>query len=95
MQDEVLQRIGESHNASPAQVALAWLLQQGFAVIPSSTKRENLAANLAAQELRLTDKEMQQVAALDRNERLATPVSRQNGADRQRTGNGRTGGISI
>lgn len=27
MQDEVLQRIGESHNASPAQVTLAWLLQ--------------------------------------------------------------------
>ena len=73
MQDEVLQRIGESHNASPAQVALAWLLQQGFAVIPSSTKRENLAANLAAQELRLTDEEMQQIATLDRNERLANP----------------------
>ncbi|MFL9811887.1 2,5-didehydrogluconate reductase DkgB [Stutzerimonas sp. VN223-3] len=73
MQDEVLQRIGESHNASPAQIALAWLLQQGFAVIPSSTKRENLAANLKAQELRLTDEEMQQIAALDRNERLANP----------------------
>jgi len=73
MQDEVLQHIGESHNASPAQVALAWLLQQGFAVIPSSTKRENLAANLAAQELRLSDEEMQQIATLDRNERLANP----------------------
>ncbi|MCQ4314236.1 2,5-didehydrogluconate reductase DkgB [Pseudomonas stutzeri] len=73
MQDEVLQRIGESHNASPAQIALAWLLQQGFAVIPSSTKRENLAANLAAQKLRLTDEEMQQIATLDRNERLANP----------------------
>ena len=73
MQDEVLQRIGESHNASPAQVALAWLLQQGFAVIPSSTKRENLAANLAARKLRLTEEEMQQIATLDRNERLANP----------------------
>src|SRR5690606_5828814 len=73
MQDEVLQRIGERHNASPAQVALAWALQQGFAVIPSSTKRENLAANLAAQELRLTDDEMQQIAKLERNERLANP----------------------
>ncbi len=73
MQDEVLRRIGESHNASPAQVALAWLLQQGFAVIPSSTKRENLAANLAARKLRLTEEEMQQIATLDRNERLANP----------------------
>lgn len=73
MQDETLKRIGQAHNASPAQVALAWLLQQGFAVIPSSTKRENLAANLAAQQLRLTDEEMQQIATLDRNERLANP----------------------
>ncbi|WP_415844242.1 2,5-didehydrogluconate reductase DkgB [Stutzerimonas zhaodongensis] len=73
MQDEVLKRIGEAHNASPAQIALAWLLQQEFAVIPSSTKRENLVANLAAQELRLNDDEMQQIAALDRNDRLANP----------------------
>ncbi|MGM3390101.1 2,5-didehydrogluconate reductase DkgB [Stutzerimonas stutzeri] len=73
MQDDTLKRIGQAHNASPAQVALAWLLQQGFAVIPSSTKRDNLAANLAAQQLRLTDQEMQQIATLDRNERLANP----------------------
>ncbi|MCJ0975831.1 2,5-didehydrogluconate reductase DkgB [Pseudomonas sp. PS1] len=73
MQDDTLKRIGQAHNASPAQVALAWLLQQGFAAIPSSTKRENLAANLAAQQLRLTDEEMQQIATLDRNERLANP----------------------
>ncbi|MGA6096276.1 2,5-didehydrogluconate reductase DkgB [Stutzerimonas marianensis] len=73
MQDDTLKRIGQAHNTSPAQVALAWLLQQGFAVIPSSTKRENLAANLAAQQLRLTDQEMQQIATLDRNERLANP----------------------
>ena len=73
MQDDVLQRIAKAHNASPAQIALVWLLQQGFAVIPSSTKRENLAANLAAQELRLTEEEMKQITALDRNERLANP----------------------
>lgn len=42
-------------------------------MIPSSTKRENLAANLEAQQLRLTDEEMQQIATLDRNERLANP----------------------
>ncbi len=73
MQDDTLKRIGQAHNASPAQVTLAWLLQHGFAVIPSSTKRENLAANLAVQQLRLTDEEMQQIATLDRNERLANP----------------------
>ncbi|MBA1275899.1 2,5-didehydrogluconate reductase DkgB [Stutzerimonas azotifigens] len=73
MQDEVLKSIGEAHRASAAQVTLAWLLQQGFAIIPSSTKRANLQANLEAQELRLSDEEMARIATLDRGERLANP----------------------
>ena len=54
-------------------MALAWSLQQGFAVIPSSTRRENLAANLQAQRLTLSEAEMQAIATLDRGERLANP----------------------
>ena len=46
LKEPVMQAIAERHGATPAQVALAWALQQGYAVIPSSTKRENLAANL-------------------------------------------------
>jgi 2,5-diketo-D-gluconate reductase B len=54
-------------------VTLAWLLQQGFAVIPSSTKRAHLESNLAARELRLTVAEMAAIGELERNERLANP----------------------
>ncbi|MGP9823491.1 2,5-didehydrogluconate reductase DkgB [Ectopseudomonas khazarica] len=68
-----IQRIAAAHGASPAQVALAWSLQQGYAVIPSSTKRENLAANLAATDLRLSDADMAAIAALERGERVANP----------------------
>ena len=42
-------------------------------LIPSSTRRENLAANLQAQQLRLSEAEMQAIAGLDRGERLANP----------------------
>jgi 2,5-diketo-D-gluconate reductase B len=73
MQDETLKQIADKHRATPAQVALAWLLRQGFAVIPSSTKRENLQSNLAAQQLRLDDEDMAAIAKLDRNERIANP----------------------
>jgi len=48
-------------------------LQQGFAVIPSSTKRDNLAGNLLAADLRLSDEDMAQIATLDRGHRLANP----------------------
>ncbi|TWG81135.1 2,5-diketo-D-gluconate reductase B [Cupriavidus gilardii J11] len=73
LQDPVIQRIAQAHQASPAQVALAWALQQGYAVIPSSTKRDNLAANLRARELRLSDDDMAAIAQLDRGTRLANP----------------------
>ena len=73
MEDPVLQRIGEQHNASLAQVALAWAMQLGYAVIPSSTKRTHLESNYRAQELKLSDTDMDAIAELDRNERLVSP----------------------
>ncbi|SSU03400.1 aldehyde reductase [Acinetobacter baumannii] len=48
-------------------------MQRGFAVIPSSTKRENLISNLKAQDIELTAAEMQMIAELDRNSREVSP----------------------
>jgi 2,5-diketo-D-gluconate reductase B len=48
-------------------------LQQGFAVIPSSTKRANLEHNLKLQGIVLSADDMAQIATLERNERLANP----------------------
>lgn len=73
LKDPVIQAIADKHQASTAQVALAWALQQGYAVIPSSTKRENLAGNLQAAQLRLDAEDMAQIAELDRGERVANP----------------------
>ncbi|WP_404993453.1 2,5-didehydrogluconate reductase DkgB [Cupriavidus pauculus] len=73
MDDPVLRDIAASHDVSPAQIALAWLMQQGYAVIPSSTKRANLQSNLAARRVTLTDAEMAAIGGLDRGERLANP----------------------
>lgn len=71
--DPVIGAIAQAHGSTPAQVALAWALQLGYAVIPSSTRRENLASNLLAQQLRLGDAEMAQIVALDRGGRLVDP----------------------
>ncbi|RZI66164.1 MAG: 2,5-didehydrogluconate reductase DkgB [Variovorax sp.] len=73
LQDPVIEAIAQARGATPAQVVLAWAMQLGYAVIPSSTKRENLANNLLAQQLALDDADMAQIAALDRNERLTSP----------------------
>ncbi|KAI0091134.1 NADP-dependent oxidoreductase domain-containing protein [Irpex rosettiformis] len=49
--------IARKHNATPGQVALAWLLAQGDDIIPipGTTKVENLDENLGAMKLKLTD----------------------------------------
>lgn len=73
MDDPLLQRIASTHNTTPALISLAWLLQSGFAVIPSSTKRHNLQSNLQAINLKLSEAEMAEIAQLDRGERLANP----------------------
>lgn len=73
LKDPVLARIAAKHNATVAQVALAWALQLGYAVIPSSTKRENLASNLLARDLKLDAEDMAAIAALERNGREVSP----------------------
>ncbi|KAA8728681.1 2,5-didehydrogluconate reductase DkgB [Ewingella americana] len=73
LKDETIIAVAARHDATPAQVVLAWALQLGYAVIPSSTKRENLASNLLAQQLKLTDADMADIAKLERNGRLVSP----------------------
>ncbi len=75
MDDAVLRGIAQRHGATPAQVALAWAMKQGYAVIPSSTKRANLQSNLGACTLQLGAEDIEAIAALDRGQRLANPSS--------------------
>lgn len=73
LNDPVLAEIANKHHATVAQVALAWALQLGYAVIPSSTKRENLCSNLLAKDLALDADDMTRIAALERNGREVNP----------------------
>lgn len=74
LDDTVITAIARTHGWTPAQVVLAWAMQQGFSVIPSSTKRANLQSNLLAPSLSLNKEEMARIAALDRGERLISPA---------------------
>lgn len=75
LKDEVINAIAAKHNATPAQVILSWAMGEGYAVIPSSTKRENLASNLLAQDLHLDEDDRQAIAELECNDRLVSPES--------------------
>lgn len=59
-----LKEIAGRHNATPAQIALAWLLrQEGTIVIPKSASLERIAENRDATNIQLSDADL---AALDR-----------------------------
>lgn len=73
LQEPLIQQIAERLHATPAQVTLAWAMQSGYAVIPSSTKRTNLLSNLGATALTLSETDMALIATLDRGHRLTSP----------------------
>jgi 2,5-diketo-D-gluconate reductase A len=66
---EPVRRAVERTGATPAQVILAWHVALGCAVIPRSTKRERLAENLAALDIRLTPEEVTEIEALETGHR--------------------------
>ena len=58
VEEEVLKEIAEAHDATPGQVALAWLAAQDHVVLlPRSNDPDRRRENLAALELELTDEE--------------------------------------
>jgi aryl-alcohol dehydrogenase-like predicted oxidoreductase len=59
-----LERIAQAKKATPAQVALAWLLAQGDDIvpIPGTKRRSYLEQNCAAAEIRLTKEEIETLA---------------------------------
>ena len=61
-----VQAIAIRHQATAAQVCLAWNLQRGCTVLPKSVQPERIAQNFEAHRLRLDAPEMQQLDALDR-----------------------------
>jgi diketogulonate reductase-like aldo/keto reductase len=68
--DKVLGRIAKTHNKSPAQISLRWLVQQGVVVIPRTSKTERLKENIALFDFELTAAEMKEIAGLARGGRI-------------------------
>ena len=61
---ELLNRIARAHQASPTQIALAWLLRRSLIMlpIPGTSSIEHLEQNVAASSLRLADEEYEKLS---------------------------------
>ncbi len=62
--------IAKAHQASTAQVVLAWHLANGTIVIPKSSDPQRLRDNLAAASLQLTPDELAAITALESGARI-------------------------
>lgn len=60
----VVGRVAKAHNATPAQVAIAWLLQRGALPIPKAVQKAHIDDNLGALNVRLSPQDMQQLTDL-------------------------------
>jgi diketogulonate reductase-like aldo/keto reductase len=59
-----LEEVGKRHGATPAQIALAWVLNSGSIAIPRARSDAHVRENRAASDIRLTT---QDLADLDRS----------------------------
>ncbi len=68
-----LQSIGDAHDASAAQVALAWLRQSGITAIPKATGETHIRENWASLAVSLTADELERIDGIDRTDRKVDP----------------------
>ncbi|MBY0338060.1 MAG: aldo/keto reductase [Acetobacteraceae bacterium] len=70
----VIQQIARRHKATPAQVALAWLLRmQDVAAIPKAQSAQRQMENLGAAAIRLTAEDVAALATLPKDRRFVNP----------------------
>ena len=68
--DPVISAIAAAHGKTSAQVILRWHLQDGHIAIPGSHNETHIQENFDIFDFELTSEEMEQIAALNKNERL-------------------------
>lgn len=66
--DRTLQEIAKIHNKTVAQVALRFLTQQNYAVIPKTTKETRMVENIDLFDFNLSDDQIRMIENLDTGE---------------------------
>ncbi|WP_122089405.1 aldo/keto reductase [Halalkalicoccus subterraneus] len=68
-----LEEIAEKHDASAAQVSLAWLREKGIAAIPKATGEEHIRDNWESLALELDAEDVEVIDGIDTQERQVDP----------------------
>ncbi|XP_067164168.1 aldo-keto reductase family 1 member D1 isoform X3 [Apteryx mantelli] len=85
LKDPVLNAIGKKYNKTSAQVALRFNIQRGVVVIPKSFNPQRIRENFQIFDFSLTEKEMKEIEALNKNVRYVELLMEEKRSARQRT----------
>ena len=72
LEEPLFAQLGAKYGKSAAQIILRWHIQDGNIVIPGSKNSEHIKANFDLFDFALTDAEMAQIAAMNKNVRYYT-----------------------
>lgn len=72
IQEPVFSRLAEKYGKSNAQIILRWHIQAGNVVIPGSKNPDHIRANFDLFDFSLSDAEMAEITALNKNKRYYT-----------------------
>ena len=72
LEESVFTRLAEKYGKSNAQIILHWHIQAGNIVIPGSKNPDHIRANFELFDFALSDEEMSEIAALNKNKRYYT-----------------------
>ena len=75
--EPVLQQIAKAHGKTPAQVIIRWHIQEGFSVIPGSTKHNHIIENISTMDFALSQSEMDAIRALNKEQRFYNATFKQ------------------
>lgn len=75
LNEPLFKNLAEKYGKSTAQIILRWHIQDGNIVIPGSKNTDHIKDNFDIFDFELTDDEMKEIAALDRNAKyyISTP----------------------
>lgn len=74
LDETVVKDIGSTHGKSAGQIVLRWAVQRGTVAIPKSQSTGHLKDNIEIYDFKLSDDEMKQIDALERNRRFNDPA---------------------
>lgn len=71
LEEEILNKLADKYNKTPAQIALRWHIDRGTMIIPKSVHKERLKENIDIFNIELDESDLNSLASLDEKKRFS------------------------